>query len=353
MEKNMATKIRTRDLYPGEGPEWNIWRQVKTAQAFQGSTKQSQAEIIEKIADKEEMEKSHCTDLFNQAEEKYTTIRAAYAKAKLELRQEGTSRRFGHYSPEEENLIRLTMMVHWDKSILDNVKTLLRLMPHRTKDGIRNQIYLLSKKGDKVEDIIAAVDTSYEKPVLDAEVMKIFDFGAIIRLADGERGFIHISNIVNARVEAVEDYFYPGQWIKVTEVAPDNKGRRQFSTKELGSAKYMDAEERKAKVSVTAVPFWNPAYLELYAEQHRQYEQAKPEQEAVDKVPLPAESLPKIQEPTGMEVDLVTDIYDSITIATERLEAVKEMLITLMDNVDELVKKGVKDELERMAKQYK
>lgn len=67
----------------------------------------------------------------------------------------------------------------------------------------------------------------------DAEVVKITNFGAFVAVAPGKEGLVHISEISDKRVNRVEDYLQEGQKVKVKCIKIDEKGRVNFTMKDL------------------------------------------------------------------------------------------------------------------------
>jgi len=61
--------------------------------------------------------------------------------------------------------------------------------------------------------------------VLEAEVFKITDFGAFVKLSGARRGLIHISQIADDYVKNVSDHLKVGDKVsaRVVQVTPDGK----------------------------------------------------------------------------------------------------------------------------------
>ena len=70
--------------------------------------------------------------------------------------------------------------------------------------------------------------------VYDGTVLKLLDFGAIVKLLPGKDGLLHISQIANERVKQVTDYLKEGQIVKVKVIETDEKGRVRLSMKAVG-----------------------------------------------------------------------------------------------------------------------
>lgn len=67
---------------------------------------------------------------------------------------------------------------------------------------------------------------------VEGTVVKIAEYGAIVRLKGGKTGLIHISEIADTFVRDVKDYFkeHDRVWVKVLSV--NAKGRYELSTKQ-------------------------------------------------------------------------------------------------------------------------
>ena len=62
--------------------------------------------------------------------------------------------------------------------------------------------------------------------------MKITDFGAFVSVLPGQQGLVHISQIMEGRVENVRDHLEEGQVVRVKVVEVDRQGRVRLSMKE-------------------------------------------------------------------------------------------------------------------------
>ena len=69
--------------------------------------------------------------------------------------------------------------------------------------------------------------------IYDAEVVKVLDFGAFVKVAPGKEGLVHISEIALERVNKVEDHLKVGQKVKVKLVKIDDQGSAGYSIKAL------------------------------------------------------------------------------------------------------------------------
>jgi polyribonucleotide nucleotidyltransferase len=83
------------------------------------------------------------------------------------------------------------------------------------------------------EKILAIVSDIEPGSVYEGVVTKILDFGALIALAPGKEGLLHISQIAPQRINKVEDVLQIGQKVKVKVLPPDEKGRLRLSIRAL------------------------------------------------------------------------------------------------------------------------
>ncbi len=82
-------------------------------------------------------------------------------------------------------------------------------------------------------------------------VVKTLRYGAIVELAGGEKGFVHISKISKDYVKSVEDYLKEGQEVEGKIIGRTKDGKWEITLKESNLEK-IDAEslseEEKKKV---------------------------------------------------------------------------------------------------------
>ncbi|MBC7326695.1 S1 RNA-binding domain-containing protein [bacterium] len=67
--------------------------------------------------------------------------------------------------------------------------------------------------------------------IVRGKVQKILPRGAIVMLENGERGFVHISEIADEFVEKVEDFLKEGESVNCRVLGYDDKGRLELSIK--------------------------------------------------------------------------------------------------------------------------
>lgn len=101
-------------------------------------------------------------------------------------------------------------------------------------DGL---IYLTGKNGSaqKAKTIIEAMTHEYVagEKFEEAEVVKIMDFGAFVRIAPGTEGLVHVSEIAPFRIEDVSKVLKEGQIVPVVIKEIDPQGRMKLSIKDI------------------------------------------------------------------------------------------------------------------------
>ena len=68
---------------------------------------------------------------------------------------------------------------------------------------------------------------------VEGTVVKLAEYGAIVRLEGGNTGLIHISEIADTFVRDVKDYFKEHDRVRVKVLSVNNKGRYELSTKQI------------------------------------------------------------------------------------------------------------------------
>lgn len=99
-------------------------------------------------------------------------------------------------------------------------------------------VFVTGKNGgaEKAKKIIE--DMTHEYAVGDTaqgEVVKLMDFGAFVKIAQGTEGLVHVSEIAPFRVEKVSDILKEGDIVPVKIIKVDEKGRLNLSIKEANS----------------------------------------------------------------------------------------------------------------------
>ncbi len=97
-------------------------------------------------------------------------------------------------------------------------------------------VYITGKNGSatKAKEIIEQMTHEYKKGERfdNAEVVKITDFGAFVKIAPNTEGLVHISEIAPFRIENVSDYLKEGQIVPVVIKEIDNQDRLKLSIKD-------------------------------------------------------------------------------------------------------------------------
>lgn len=94
-----------------------------------------------------------------------------------------------------------------------------------------------SARSSGAEDISGAV--------MNGIVVKVVDYGAIVKLENGKLGLIHISEIADCYVRDVRDYFSEQDRVRVKVLRRNEKGRYELSTKRVTPEELMVQAERR------------------------------------------------------------------------------------------------------------
>ena len=68
---------------------------------------------------------------------------------------------------------------------------------------------------------------------VEGTIVKLADYGVIVRLQGGKTGLIHISEIADTFVRDVKDYFKEQDRVRVKVLSLNNKGRYELSTRHV------------------------------------------------------------------------------------------------------------------------
>lgn len=99
---------------------------------------------------------------------------------------------------------------------------------------------------------------------VEGTVVKLADYGAIVRLSGGKMGLVHVSEVTDAFVRDVHDYFQENDRVVVKILKLNNKGRYELSTKQADAPSPVPISERsqqpdRQRVERTDVrPIWEP-----------------------------------------------------------------------------------------------
>ena len=102
--------------------------------------------------------------------------------------------------------------------------------------GDDGTVLIASADGPALERAIAAIQAITAEPeigkIYNGVVRKIVDFGAFVEIMPGTDGLLHISQISNERVRAVEDVLHEGDEIPVKVLDVDRSGKIRLSLRE-------------------------------------------------------------------------------------------------------------------------
>ncbi|MDO4435760.1 MAG: polyribonucleotide nucleotidyltransferase [Cardiobacteriaceae bacterium] len=101
------------------------------------------------------------------------------------------------------------------------------------EDGTIKIAAVNKESADEARRIIEALTSEPEVGrIYDAKVVKIMDFGAFVSFLPGKEGLVHISQIVDYRLQDVNEVLKVGQEVKVKLLEIDRQGRPKLSIKE-------------------------------------------------------------------------------------------------------------------------
>ena len=80
---------------------------------------------------------------------------------------------------------------------------------------------------------------------VEGTIVKLAEYGAIVRLQGGKTGLIHISEIADTFVRDVKDYFKEHDRVRVKILSINNKGRYELSTKNIEQPEQETPREKK------------------------------------------------------------------------------------------------------------
>lgn len=89
---------------------------------------------------------------------------------------------------------------------------------------------------------------------VEGTVVKLADYGAIVRLAGGKTGLIHISEVADTFVRDVKDYFKEHDRVRVKILSVNSKGRYELSTKQVEQPPREPALPREQRRPAERVP---------------------------------------------------------------------------------------------------
>lgn len=78
-------------------------------------------------------------------------------------------------------------------------------------------------------------------------VVKVAEYGAIVRLAEGKMGLVHISEVADTFVRDVHDHFRENDRIFVKVLRLNDKGRYELSAKQADQGAAQNREPRETQ----------------------------------------------------------------------------------------------------------
>lgn len=96
---------------------------------------------------------------------------------------------------------------------------------------------------EKAKELIEDIVREYKQGErFEGEVIRVADFGAIVKLGRNGEGMVHVSEIAPFRVEKTEDYLKIGMKVPVVIKGVDDKGRLKLSIKEANPNLFQKAQ---------------------------------------------------------------------------------------------------------------
>jgi len=89
---------------------------------------------------------------------------------------------------------------------------------------------------------------------VEGTVVKLADYGAIVRLEGGKTGLIHISEVADTFVRDVKDYFKEHDRVRVKILSVNSKGRYELSTKQIEQPPKEPPPPRERRRAVERTP---------------------------------------------------------------------------------------------------
>ncbi|CAL1329378.1 polyribonucleotide nucleotidyltransferase [Candidatus Providencia siddallii] len=86
-----------------------------------------------------------------------------------------------------------------------------------------------------IEKITAEIEVGH---IYQGKITRIVDFGAFVSINGGKEGLVHISQIIDKRIEKITDHIKTGQNVSVKVLEIDRQGRMRLSIKEAITTKF-------------------------------------------------------------------------------------------------------------------
>lgn len=86
---------------------------------------------------------------------------------------------------------------------------------------------------------------------VEGTIVKLADYGAVVRLSEGKVGLVHISEIADTYVRDVRDYFCENDRVFVKVLKLNDKGRYELSTKQVDCSEVVVRVDKLVSVTNT------------------------------------------------------------------------------------------------------
>lgn len=100
-------------------------------------------------------------------------------------------------------------------------------------------VYVAGPVLEKVHEVVKEIETLTREfkvgDVVEGEVVRLLDFGAIVDLGGGQDGMVHVSELKNGYVKNVADVVQVGSFVRARVIRVDPDGKIGLSLKQLGS----------------------------------------------------------------------------------------------------------------------
>ena len=124
------------------------------------------------------------------------------------------------------------MVIGTGGKVINEIKELTGVEIDIEEDGmvyITGEMVGAEKAKAMVEDIVKEYK---EGDKYFGEVVRVADFGAIVKLGPKSDGLVHVSEIAPFRIEKTEDYLKVGMKVPILIKGIDEKGRLKLSIKD-------------------------------------------------------------------------------------------------------------------------
>ena len=130
---------------------------------------------------------------------------------------------------------QIGMVIGTGGKVINEIKDLTGAEIDIEEDGtvyITGEAVGAAKAKELVEEIVREYKQGER---FEGEVIRVADFGAIVKLGKNGEGMVHVSEIAPFRVEKTETYLKVGMRVPVIIKGVDEKGRLKLSIKEADS----------------------------------------------------------------------------------------------------------------------